>query len=1059
MIPDSPQIDNRTAIEVAGQLHSLQREHLKGWPQDRVVGGPGEALIQICSRYAELIISRLNRVPGKNFLAFLDLFGVSPLPVQAARVPLTFFATPNAPGDVVVPAGTQVASELMPGETSPAVFETERELVISSAGLASVFVKNPAGDEFGDYSAVTSATQTEESNREVVELFPAFRGNQPIRHVFYAGLSLPGNCPALKTLRLSFVIGEIEAASFDPRDLQWEFVIAPSPGEEFDEEYLFGIEAQDGVALTPAIDDTASFARNGDIVFENVVLSAPSSEGKEKALDTNNRTPVDHVAWVRCRLRTPISLDEKPRAGTVRKSQLPSITEVTATLEIEVRAESPKAAFFGNAKLDVSKEFFPFGERPKYGDTFYLAAEESLTIPGAEVSLDVVLVNPASTGTGTSLPPVAPNDIRLRWEYWGGDVWSELGASDYGKQIRRVREDTGFADGTQALSESGTIRFRLPRPARPIAVNGVKSLWIRASIVGGNYGREAYYEKEGRGYSVVPASFAPPCIKSVQINHSLTQTSVPDAVLAVNDGSIVVAEKDSSLRPFEASSDLDPAFYLGFTPSALPASLIGKSAGFAGRSVSLYVSIINTSRAWTTGSGSLDQISSVSWEYWNGRKWVETIVEDDSKGLLRPGVIRFLTPNDISIHRQFGLQRYWLRARRTKDVPSLDPLLRFISLNTEMASGSQTIRGEKLGSSNAEPNQKFKTLRSPVLPGQILEICEPTVPGPQERGAILAEEGSDAISHRKSVDNRTEELWIRWHEVANFYASGPRDRHYMMDHLTGVITFGDGVNGMIPPRLVGNIRLVMYRTGCGASGNKPAGKIKQLRSSIPYVNKVDNPEAATGGVDTEAVPSMISRAPSEIRHRFRAVTPEDFQDLAKAASPDVARAKCVPLHDLSKDPDARRLIPGTVSLILSPRSRDPKPDLTVALMDRVANFLDEHRQQAGSLVLVAPDYARVDVTAEITVSHVETATTVQHNAVSALQKFLHPSFGGWNGDGWEFGYEPKASDIYALLHKVPGISHVRRIRLTLLGDRPGAEKAGRFMIYGGQHAITATTKE
>jgi len=69
---------------------------------------------------------------------------------------------------VVVPAGTQVAAELMPGETSPAVFETERELVISSACLKSVFVKNPVADEFGDYGAVLSPRQTEESMREVV---------------------------------------------------------------------------------------------------------------------------------------------------------------------------------------------------------------------------------------------------------------------------------------------------------------------------------------------------------------------------------------------------------------------------------------------------------------------------------------------------------------------------------------------------------------------------------------------------------------------------------------------------------------------------------------------------------------------------------------------------------------------------------------------------------------------------------------------------------------------------------------------------------------------------
>jgi predicted phage baseplate assembly protein len=1059
VIPESPQIDGRTATEIARQLHSLQREHVPSWPQDSVQSGPGEALIQICSRYAELIISRLNRAPGKNFLAFLDLLGVSRLPLQAARVPLTFFAVPNAPGDVLVPARTQVAAELSPGETSPAVFETERELVITSARLESVLVKNPLADEFGDYSAVLSPAQTEESKREVVELFPVFRGNQPIRHVLYIGLSVPGNCAALKTLRLSFVIGQAEVPSSVPLALQWEVVIAPAPGEEFDEDYIFKIEEQGGVALTPVSDGTGNFTQNGDIVFENVVLVPPSDGKHDKIQDKNKETPVDLVAWIRCRLLTPITREKKPQTGKVGEAQLSSVTQLTATLEIAGSDEIPKAAFLGNTKLDVTKEFFPFGERPKFGDTFYLAAEESLSIPGADVTLDFVLVNPASAGPGAALPPVAPNGLRLRWEYWDGEAWSELGTSDYGKQIRRIREDTGFADGTQAISESGTLQFRLPQPARPTVVNGCKSLWIRASIVAGDYGREAYYEKEGHGYTPVAATLAPPCIRSVRFGHSMTQTSVPGAVLALNDGRIVVAEKDSSLRPFELGSDTEPALYLGFSSARAAASSERKAATFSGRPLSLYVGIVNTTKKWTTGNGSLSQVAAVSWDYWNGRAWTKAVVEDDTQGLLRRGAIRLLTPNDISVRNEFGIKRYWLRARRTNNVSSLDPYVRFICLNTVMASGSQTIESELLGSSNGEPNQTFKTLRAPVLPGQCLEISESTVPGPQERTAITLEEGSDAIVHRYNRDTRSNELWIRWHEVPNFCTSRPRDRHYVMDHMTGVITLGDGVHGLIPPRLVGNIRMASYRTGSGASGNKPAGAIKQLRSAIPYVIKVDNPEPATGGADTEAVPSMISRAPSEIRHGFRAVTPEDFEDLAKIASPEVARAKCVPLHDLSKDPDVRRPTAGIISLIVAPRSRDPKPELTVDLMGRIASFLDQHRLPAGKLILVAPDYVRVDVTAEITILNIESAASTQHNALKALQDFLHPAFGGWKNEGWEFGRKPEDSDIYSVLRKVPGTSHVRRVLLTLLGDRPGAERTGRFVIYGGQHSITVTTTQ
>ncbi len=110
MTLSSPPIDSRSAAEVAAELHELEREHVPQWPREGRPAGAGEALIQICSRYSELIITRLNQAPQKNFLAFLNLVGVSPMPLRAARVPLTFLAAPNIVNDVVVPAGTQAAA-------------------------------------------------------------------------------------------------------------------------------------------------------------------------------------------------------------------------------------------------------------------------------------------------------------------------------------------------------------------------------------------------------------------------------------------------------------------------------------------------------------------------------------------------------------------------------------------------------------------------------------------------------------------------------------------------------------------------------------------------------------------------------------------------------------------------------------------------------------------------------------------------------------------------------------------------------------------------------------
>jgi hypothetical protein len=50
----------------------------------------GTALTAIFAHDLELLLERLNRVPEKNLLAFLDMLGVGLLPPGAARGPLVF---------------------------------------------------------------------------------------------------------------------------------------------------------------------------------------------------------------------------------------------------------------------------------------------------------------------------------------------------------------------------------------------------------------------------------------------------------------------------------------------------------------------------------------------------------------------------------------------------------------------------------------------------------------------------------------------------------------------------------------------------------------------------------------------------------------------------------------------------------------------------------------------------------------------------------------------------------------------------------------------------------
>ena len=453
------------------------------------------------------------------------------------------------------------------------------------------------------------------------------------------------------------------------------------------------------------------------------------------------------------------------------------------------------------------------------------------------------------------------------------------------------------------------------------------------------------------------------------------------------------------------------------------------------------------------------------WEYWNGARWAALAVSDDTENFTRPGLIEFLAPPDFTTHQEFGQPpRYWLRVRWEKGEYALAPRLRRMLLNTTMAAQTLTLLNEILGSSDGSGGQEFKATRAPILTGQRLEVREPEMPSAAEQEVLASEEGEqgteNAITIIRDVAGRPKEIWVRWRETPDFYGSGPRSRHYVIDHLTGEIRFGDGLNGLIPPAGAGNIRLARYQIGGGNAGNKPAGAIVQLKTTVPYVDKVTNTEAAAGGADAESLDSLLQRAPRATRHGGRAVTLEDYEDLAMLASPEVARAKCVPLHNLIEDPLGQQpTARGEVSVIIVPRSGEAKPQPSLELIARVQDYLEAHSVPTSRVSVVGPLYVRVDVELEIALVSLEGASAVDQAVRQKLAAFLHPLTGGLDGAGWDFGRKPHESDLYALIEAVPGVDHIRSLKITEVEDQSGVDATGRFLVFSGAHSISLFFEE
>ncbi|HEY8202908.1 MAG TPA: putative baseplate assembly protein, partial [Actinomycetota bacterium] len=286
------------------------------------------------------------------------------------------------------------------------------------------------------------------------------------------------------------------------------------------------------------------------------------------------------------------------------------------------------------------------------------------------------------------------------------------------------------------------------------------------------------------------------------------------------------------------------------------------------------------------------------WEAWNGEGWVACELDhDETGGLNKAGAVVLLVPPTHAASTIGGQHAGWVRCRvvpvkRNQKPYNASP--RILSITAATIGGTtatvnaEVLEEEILGTSEGMPGQRFPLQRRPVVPGEEPPVLE-----------VSAGEG-----------------WEEWRVVETFAGSGPGDRHFRLDEGIGEVVLGPALRepdgsfrqcGAIPPPGA-LLRLRSYRTGGGRKGNVARGAIQVLKSSIPYVARVENRQRAAGGVDGESLDEAKIRGPMLLRSRDRAVTSDDYEQLARRAAPEVARVRCAPAGEGSDAGAVRVLV-------------------------------------------------------------------------------------------------------------------------------------------------------
>lgn len=258
---------------------------------------PGITLIELFAWMTELITFRLNQVPEKNYLKFLELLGTSLQPASSAKTDLTFWLSvplPINPDDttsVIVPQGIEVASRPTDDEEQ-IIFTTERRLNILPPRLTQI----RRDSEFHKNALP----------RLGIEIFYPFNQQKPkLGDAFYLGfdetVDLSGHI-----LKLDFHCNPTAAVGIRREDPPWIWECSTGKGE--------------WVEITPSDfpgeKDTTGGLNNpdGHLVFYLPLSFRPETVQGRSAF------------WLRCRLeqRSPSQgmYSESPRILSVRASTL-----------------------------------------------------------------------------------------------------------------------------------------------------------------------------------------------------------------------------------------------------------------------------------------------------------------------------------------------------------------------------------------------------------------------------------------------------------------------------------------------------------------------------------------------------------------------------------------------------------------------------------------------------------------------------------------------------------------------------------------------------------------
>ncbi len=1009
--------------QTENKIGALAKNYVPEWNYDTDNPDIGSTIARIFARGMDENRKLLDALPDVYHAEFVNMLDISLRPAKPAGSMVKFDIVEDSVPGTFVRRGTRLLSDEVSSDGDPIMFETDRDLYVTSARLTDAFMTDREDGTIcpllGSYAPAeiiekSSLPEEEEETEEGEQQQEEDTVSFPERHKLKPFTLFAGKNNIARSVLVIY------------------------------HETIFDTENEPILLRISGNRDLFKQIEEGKLKFKYYTEKGFLEFDSVQALENS-----DTFVLVKSRVNKKINYNGREVAVVILEAEKP-FTENQDIEELKLASRggplAPEFVSDGTQDLEV-EEFNPFSDTLSVYNECYIGHDRFFLKAGSHIKItfkaeylehgtyltrqeeldELKIIKRKPKVERADIPANAFAD-EIALEYFNGTGWKKL----------PLDEDVSRMFGSEKAGEYN-FSFICPSDWEPTESGPYNGRSIRLRLVRSD---NCYLR---------PCIHHYPHISHFRIEYSYEENYTDPARLFAITGT-----KKRDVTKYIKREGTIPVFYSG--TYAEDALYLGFDKKMEDGPVSLYFGIMDIIN---------QNALQCRFEYSTIRGFRQMKVADYTGDFSRSGSVRFVPPSDFHRMELEGKKRYWIRISRARiqsDTESELFLPKISSIGVNIVSVSNIITGleQNFYIDEPEPNMHFALNTQNILDAEVW-VNEVGSISKDEMESLLNDRPDDVRAEYNML-GEVSAFYVKWEEADSFL-NIPDRRRYTLDRLTNELIFSDSVKADIP-RVTDDISFkVRTRVSDGQLGNVGVETINETVAPGLYIDRVTNPVRAYGGSNMETVNEALKRGANILHGRNRLVSVDDYIWTILNFSDSIDKAACVVGETIDGNKDS-----GYLSFVLL--MKDFKEGSFS--FHRIAASLKQELL-AGSEMTLSPDmifitepvFVTVSVSVWAEINEMDDSFETQNMMVDILNSYFDP-ITDQGHSGWDIGLIPKRTQILMRLGTLKSRAVIRKtVMVASYTDSTGEHemdladlKVTPFMVVrSGEHKVHMLYKE